>query len=279
MKIINSLLIASLVLGIINQFSFANSQSNNSQLLSNMPYSSIKTLDKSEPDSIIKYGEDPYQFAELWQPDIVLPNNPAIVMIHGGCWLNAFDISHTHPASHALKQAGFTVWSLEYRRTGDKGGAWPGSYQDILQGIDKALQTLKQDLVIIGHSAGGHLALLAGNHYHKKHQDRIKKIIGLAAISDITRYSKGKNSCQTATPKFMQGRYQDNKTAYDSANPMIQGFHPNTVLIHGSQDNIVPLEQSLNTKQKVKVIENAGHFDMIHPKTKSWQTILTILKN
>ena len=58
-------------------------------------------------------------------------NAPLVILIHGGCWLNSFDVNHSRPLATALSQAGFAVWSLEYRRTGDPGGGWPGTLEDI----------------------------------------------------------------------------------------------------------------------------------------------------
>ena len=58
-------------------------------------------------------------------------NAPLVILIHGGCWLNSFDVNHSRPLATALNQEGFAVWSLEYRRTGDSGGGWPGTLEDI----------------------------------------------------------------------------------------------------------------------------------------------------
>ncbi|AGH46129.1 alpha/beta hydrolase family protein [Paraglaciecola psychrophila] len=61
--------------------------------------------------------------------------NPLVILIHGGCWLRAYDIQHTFALNIGLAQAGFNVWSLEYRRSGDIGGGWPSSYDDVKAGI------------------------------------------------------------------------------------------------------------------------------------------------
>ncbi|MFT4925237.1 MAG: acetyl esterase/lipase [Phenylobacterium sp.] len=259
-----------------------NSQ-NSQKPLSNVSYASVLKQAKGTPSKIISYGDDSLQYGELWLPNhskqAQLGSKPLIVFIHGGCWLNAYDIKHTQAASDALSQAGFAVWSLEYRRTGDVGGAWPGSYQDILQGIEYTKQLSQfninqQQILLMGHSAGGHLAILAANHYDQKADKRIKGVIGLAAISDIAKYAEGSNDCQTATPRFMGGTYQAQQQSYDAANPIKQGFHPNTILIHGDQDSVVPLAQSTDSGQKVVIVKGGGHFDMIHPGSKAWITLL-----
>ena len=280
---------------------------------SNVSYKDVLALPVASPDHVISYGVDPYQFAELWLPKEGLPKeglpkeglpkegllkegllkegleksldfeepvkrHPLVVLVHGGCWLNAFDIKHTHALSTALMRAGYAVWSIEYRRTGDRGGAWPGSYNDIklaISSLDK-LGEYPVDLdkvAIAGHSAGGHLALLAGSD---KLYD-FDAVIGLAAITDIVTYAAGDNSCQIATPQFMGGSSTQFPDRYAAANPAVKKPHPATVLIHGSLDSIVDSAHAGYIESDSHIIDGAGHFDMVHPGTPSYQALLKAL--
>ena len=85
---------------------------------SNVSYTSVTGLDFVEADKKLVYGDanPELQYGLLWLPESSTPNKnpPLIVLIHGGCWLNAFDIQHSYPLSSALAQAGYAVWSLEY---------------------------------------------------------------------------------------------------------------------------------------------------------------------
>ena len=249
----------------------------------NVSYNSILKLPTGTPSEILSYDDDPLQYGELWLPDT--EQNlaaPLIVFIHGGCWLNAYDIKHTQAASNALTKAGYAVLSVEYRRTGDEGGAWPGTFNDILSAIEFA-KRLKRDkvnnsqIILMGHSAGGHLALLAANHYGKHEKNSVKGVIGLAAISNLKKYSQGDNSCQSVVVDFMNGDFKANEEQYNLADPMVQGFHSRTILIHGDSDTIVPLAQSTKSNQYVEIVQGAGHFDMIHTGSSSWQVMLKIL--
>jgi len=242
---------------------------------SNVSYSEVIELPTDSPLEVISYGSNPLQFAELWLPKGAEGSKaPLVIFVHGGCWLNQYDIKHTHAFSSALAQAGYAVWSVEYRRTGDKGGGWPGSFEDIEAAV-KFASSLQRDsvdtdkLILSGHSAGGHLALLAGAR-----NKNIHGIVGLAAITDIEQYAKGENSCQTATPKFMGGPPNQKPQQYLAANPSKQSRHPNTVLIHGSSDQIVPLQQAKQFSAKPRVIADAGHFDPIHPGTLAFKALL-----
>ncbi len=253
---------------------------------SNVSYSDVAQLSFTPPDKTFSYGEDPLQRAEVWFANPIYGQRaPVVVLIHGGCWLNAFDIQHTYALSTALRNSGYAVWSLEYRRTGDDGGGWPGSFEDILAGINSLInngsQTVsdrldRRKISLIGHSAGGHLALLAGNHYSA--DKNIRSVIGLAAIVDLNRYAEGNNSCESATPKFMGGSISEIPDLYENANPALKAPHPRTYLLHGELDSIVSPAQSKKLPGAiVKPIPKAGHFDMVHPETLSFQSLLSVL--
>ncbi len=246
----------------------------------NVEYASITALPVSTPSSQHRYGGSELQTAELWLPHTEHnppPESgyPVVVFIHGGCWLNQFDIGHSHALSTALTHSGYAVWSLEYRRTGDPGGGWPNTFTDVLNGIDALFQLegkpLDLDRVVVsGHSAGGHLALLAGS----ERADRLRGVIGLAAIVDIAQYARGTNSCQTATPAFMGGTPDAQAETYRAANPIHRALHPATRLLHGDLDAIVPIEQTASLRNQTQIAKGAGHFDWIHPGTPAFKLLL-----
>lgn len=242
---------------------------------SNVAYANVMALAYKEPDERISYGEDPLQFGDLWLP-VAGKNtqNKLLIFIHGGCWLNAYDIKHSYALATALAQEGYAVWSLEYRRTGDTGGGWPGTFEDIVTAISRSSQLRNAEYslnntLLMGHSAGGHLSLLAGSQHAE-----LRGIIGLAAITDIVSYAAGKNSCQQATAQFMAGMPADQPQQYQDANPVTHKVHGNTVLFQGNADNIVATEQAMVLG--VPVIHNtaAGHFDWIHPGTSAYKQLL-----
>ena len=251
-------------------------------LSSNVSFTDVLELESNPANLTFVYGTDKpeLQYGELWLPtNADMANRAAIVVfIHGGCWLNSFDIAYSHPFSAALARAGYAVWSLEYRRTGDEGGGWPGTYQDIKTGLEYLKKLVDQpidteNVVITGHSAGGHLALLAGIDYPKSNG-----VIGLAAISDIASYSEGSNSCQTVTSEFMGGDHASMPDVYTTANPAEKQLHENTILLQGNIDSIVPIEQSQVSGAETVLQEGAGHFDWVHPGTFAFARFLSSLE-
>ncbi|MEX0739334.1 MAG: alpha/beta hydrolase [Pseudohongiella sp.] len=248
-------------------------------------YSAVEALTYREPHARIAYGNDPLQHGLLWLPKEQAGSArsadkaPVVVLIHGGCWLNAYDINHTYALSTALAQAGYAVWSLEYRRSGDAGGGWPGTYQDVLAGINhiEQLQNYPIDngrFVIVGHSAGGHLALLAG-----RETPAASAVVGLAAITDIIAYAAGSNSCETATARFMGGTPQEMPADYAAANPADHTTHATTLLLHGGSDALVSVNQALLVGARTLFVESAGHFDWVHPGTRSFNVLLSTLQS
>ena len=230
-------------------------------------------------DYIISYEEDSSQFGSLWLPEG--NNNGTVIFIHGGCWVNEYGIEHTQAFATGLALAGYAVWSLEYRRTGDLGGGWPGTFLDVISGINKLSDLGKFDLdmerlVLMGHSAGGHLAVLAGARSDLL-ELKPSLVLGLAAITDVETYARGTNSCQKSASAFMGGGPDELPDMYEEVQPANHEVDPNTVLLYGAMDQIVPAAQALLPGAEPLRHESAGHFDWIHPGTDAFRTILLVL--
>ena len=257
--------------------------------ISQVPYSALGVLPTSEADEQLSYGDDPLQTIYTWHgrsSTNEMYADKALIFIHGGCWLNAYGYEHAKGMYHALAELGMGVYVTEYRRVGDEGGGWPGSLDDVTQAISTALKRIENEgrytnIYIAGHSAGGHLALLAAQRLSSSSLNlsraNIKRIIGLAAITDIQSYAKGHNSCQSATAKFMNGTPEDVPTAYQRATPRpTHGSLPIT-LLQGDADSIVPARHAVLSGTNQKIIKNGGHFDWLHPESTSFDALLEVI--
>jgi acetyl esterase/lipase len=257
--------------------------------ISQVPYSALGVLPTSEADEQFSYGDDPLQTIYTWHgrsSTNEMYADKALIFIHGGCWLNAYGYEHAKGMYHALAELGMGVYVTEYRRVGDEGGGWPGSLDDVTQAISTALKRIENEgrytnIYIAGHSAGGHLALLAAQRLSSSSlslsRANIKRIIGLAAITDIQSYAMGHNSCQSATAKFMNGTPEDVPTAYQRATPRpTHGSLPIT-LLQGDADSIVPARHAVLSGTNPKIIKNGGHFDWLHPESTSFDALLEVI--
>ena len=241
------------------------------------------------PDARIAYGSDPHQFGELRLPKAA-GSPPLALMIHGGFWREKYNLMHAGHLCAALTKAGVATLNIEYRRVGNPGGGWPGSLHDIeaaFQFISATAKDKRLDLdrvVVLGHSAGGQLALaLAARH------PSLRGMVALAPVSDL-RNAYDHHLSNDAVVEFLGGPPSEAPDAYAEASPVELPISIPQVIIHGSHDDTVPIEMSrsyLETKtnrgENVRLVElDCGHFELIDPSSKAWpyvrQTVLELLE-
>jgi len=262
-------------------------------------FSNVLLLPAGQPDVVSAYGAAPQQFGELWVPagDKAAP---LVVLIHGGCWQSAYDIEHVRPAATALRQAGYAVWAIEYRRIGDAGGAWPGTFEDVALAIDhldwllEAEKMEPRSCIFMGHSAGGQLALWAaarshfpaGHSFHSPTARKPEAIFGLAAITDMRTYAQGESDCEQSTVELL-GTSAEYPDRYEAVSPIeLLPLGVPSLLAQGTEDPIVPPAQAelfheraeeVGAASQLLRLPGAGHFDLIHPRTDAWRAILAAL--
>jgi acetyl esterase/lipase len=256
----------------------------------NTPYSMLASVDFSKPNATFTYAsEHPDQYAAYWRAsNAEATAKGVVVFIHGGCWLSAFDMSHAYAFATGLSQAGYHVWSIEYRRAGN-GGEWPVALEDIVLGLQK-IEVLRgsdvnlEHISVVGHSAGGHLAAMLAVQLQDVLPASVKKadVIGLAAIIDVATYAGGSNNCQTATPSFMAGMPNQQTSAYYLATPSNFEVRGETLgqfqLFQGNADVIVPESQARHASAKTITLDGVGHFDWIHPGSDAFKQLLKQLE-
>ncbi len=256
-----------------------------------MPADDILTLPPPPVDARLPYGSDPNQFGELRVPKTGGPF-PVVVNIHGGYWRAKYDLKQAGHLCSGLTAKGFATWNLEYRRVGNAGGGWPTTFEDVRGGyhyVSQISQRYNLDsskVLVMGHSAGGQLALcLAG------HEPSLKRVISLAGVVDLQQAWELHLS-DNAVAAFLGGEPTSVPDHYREADPMQLKISQATQwLIHGASDDTVPPFLSRNyTEQKKKRGENvhyleistAGHLDLIDPRSTAWPkvegTVLHILQ-
>lgn len=217
------------------------------------------------------YGPEPLQFGDLRMPAGDGPH-PLVVILHGGAWKSTFNLIHSGHMAIALTEAGYATFNVEYRRVGDPGGGWPGSFEDVLLAVDHALKLPGVDrnrVAIAGHSAGGHLALLVASETHLP-------VVAMAAGSDI-------ESWQSAA----SFAFVDDGSRTD-ANPRARvPLRARQVFIHGTDDDQVPyglspafVEASKEAGDEAHLVtlQGAGHFDMIDPQSPHWLRLIEAVR-
>lgn len=243
----------------------------------------------------IAYGKGPQQFGELLVPPPslalprMLPPFPVAIVIHGGFWKKAYGLDLMTPLSLALAARGVAAWNIEYRRVGDEGGGWPGTFLDVAAAADHVGSLAKEHrldlsrVVSVGHSAGGHLALWAaarrriheGEPLFSDRPLRLSGVVSLAGVPDLARAAH-EGLGGGAAAALMGGSPAAVPARYAAASPAaLLPLHVKQILVHGSEDAIVPLllSQDYAFAAKAKgddvrlVTLPGGHFDVIDPAT------------
>lgn len=242
----------------------------------------ILTLKPPPADARIPYGAAAAQFGDLRLPKGKSPH-PIVMNIHGGFWRNKYDLTHAGHLCAAFAAKGIATWNLEYRRVGDGGGAWPGTFEDILNGyrflteLAKHYNLAADRTAVMGHSAGGQLALCLAAH-----DSTVKHVISLAGVVDL-RQAWGLHLSSNAVAEFLGGPPDQIPEHYKEADPLELSMPKvNQWLIHGTDDEVVPVEfsrayerEKKKSREDVHLLEipKAGHFDLIDPRSAAWAKV------
>jgi acetyl esterase/lipase len=248
----------------------------------------VLTRQPPPADARLAYGADPNQFLDLRLPPFQKkPPYPLVVNIHGGFWRAKYDLDHAGHLCAALAAKGLATANLEYRRVGNEGGAWPGTFADIRSAYNFLVQNAQRHnldstrIVLMGHSAGGQLALCLAAH-----EPSVTRVVSLAGVVDLQRAYQLHLS-NDAVVGFLRGTPSEVPDHYREADPSELSMpQARQWLIHGSEDEIVPPDFSrdyVSTKQKrsgkekedVRLLEisGAGHFDVIDPRSPAWKRV------
>jgi len=243
---------------------------------------SILDLAPPAADERARYGAAAQHFM-----NVRLPANKkasgAVMNIHGGFWRNQYDLLHAGHLCAALTKAGYATFNVEYRRVGDDGGGWPGTFEDLRSAYGYLRQHAAKfgingdKVVVMGHSAGGQLALaLAG------HESSVAGAISLAGVLDLQRAFELHLS-NDAVLEFLGGTPQQVPEHYREASPFSLKIAARQVVIAGDADDIVPPQMSRDYAAKKKAdgervqlaeIAKADHFDLIDPRSEAFGKVV-----
>jgi len=250
----------------------------------------ILSLRPPPADARLAYGSDANQFLDLRLPASTKESTgplPLVINIHGGYWRAKYNLDYAGHLCAGLTAKGFATANVEYRRVGDPGGGWPETFADVRAAYQFLVQSAHsrnldpQRIVVMGHSAGGQLALCLAAH-----ESSVTRIVSLAGVVDLQRAYQLHLS-NDAVVQFLRGTPDQVPDHYAEADPMrLSLTHARQWLIQGSADDVVPVEFSRDyvavkgnrtgaNKEEAYLLEipGAGHFELIDPRSTAWKMV------
>jgi acetyl esterase/lipase len=267
------------------------------------PADIIGKLPMPPADYNLPYGQDTNQIGELRLPAGPGPH-PIIVLVHGGCWMPQAR-RYLAAMGDELKKDGIASWNIGYRRIGQPGGGWPGTYLDVGYAIDY-LRTIaaqyRLDLshtAVLGHSAGGHLAMWAGTRHRLTPASPLyiadplplRGVINLAGTIDMSaNIAHMEQKCRGPVVSNLMGgtlaAVPDRYKAVSAQTLLPLGV--TQVLIWGDQEDFVPqplveryVAAAAGSGDRVRliVVPATGHFETASPFTSAWPVVREAIRS
>lgn len=227
----------------------------------------------------MRYGEHPDQVADLRFPGTDGPVRPLVAVVHGGFWRATYDRRHTDPLAADLAARGWPTAQVEYRRTGQDGGGWPGTFADVAAGlavlpalVAESLPGVSGPPVLLGHSAGGHLALWWAGLASPA---AVRGVVALAPVTDLVTAHR-LDLDDGAVAALLGGGPDEVPHRYAYAEP--RRSQVPTVVVHGGGDEQVPaaLSRGWTADAGAELVElpDVEHFGVIDPQSAAWPAVL-----
>jgi len=264
----------------------------------------LSALPANPPDARISYGDDSSEYGELRVPAGRGPH-PVAILIHGGCFKAAYATTRDLAAmADALKADAIATWNIEYRRVGQPGGGWPGTYVDVGRAIDHLRALAPQynlDLgrvILVGHSAGGSLAMWGAGRSRLRSSSplyvadplRVRGVVDLAGPLDLTANIPGyEGLCHDSViTTLFGGSPATKRERYADASPIkLLPFGIPQVIVIGEHEDFVPrpldeayVQAATRAGDRVRliVVPAVGHFEIASPRASPWPTVESAIR-
>jgi acetyl esterase/lipase len=222
----------------------------------------------------LSYGEHPDQVADFRQGQDGA-QRPLVLVVHGGFWKPEYDRDHAQVMSAALAEAGWSVLTLEYRRM-------PGQPRATLADMDTALETLpglvephNGKLLLVGHSAGGHLVLWAA------------ATLVMPALCGVVALAPAANLALAHELKLGGGAVKSFLGSAPELHPAVDPMQlpapfAAVTIVQGLDDEVVPAAVARSycaafPETRLVAVPGAGHFSLIDPQQAAWSSVLEAL--
>lgn len=256
-------------------------------------------LHKPAPTLEVRYGTAPNQAIDVFVPPGSGPH-PVAILIHGGCWadLPGATREQLRPLAADWARRGVAVWSIGYRRANEAGGGYPGMYLDVASAVDRlrseaaGLRIDAARSVLVGHSAGGHLALWAASRTSLPAGSPLRRtgeplvvrgVVSVAGIGDLQAFSPAiPTTCGPGILEGLAGEGADRFADVSPARLPLPAAVRSVVMVSGNTDRLVPLQAARDYRGaqaaaapriRLRDVADAGHFDLVAPGTPAAEAV------
>lgn len=237
----------------------------------------VLTRPAREPDRTVTTGPGPTQRYDVW---LGADAAVTVFLVHGGFWRAEWDRTHLRPLAAHLAERGHTVVLPEFRRTGMPGGTWPGPGEDVAQALAavRADEELPDPVLLVGHSAGGHLAVWL---LHRPEAAGVLGAVSLAGCLDLRMVGR-LGLDDGAADALMGGAAGWVDAPFLGADPVDLGPTPAPVqVLHGHDDTLVPAAVSRSWfghcgtphRDRLVLLDRCEHFDLIDPDSVAFPAV------
>ncbi len=210
------------------------------------------------------------------------PAAPMIVLLHGGSWSWPYNRWVMWPLARDAARRGWGVFNVDYRRVGrlGGGGGWPETFDDARTAIelitnDTSKLGIDADrVVVVGHSAGGHLALVGS----ATADTPPALVVSMSGPTDLERlWSSGSQPVRDLTA----GAPEPTRWSITSPIHMLPLEVP-TVCVHGDADTTVhprhttafiEAARSAGDVAEAVLVPGETHKDALRPTSGIWAAV------
>jgi acetyl esterase/lipase len=243
----------------------------------------------------MRYGADANQAGDLYLPTATRP--PVVCLLHGGFWREPYGRDQLEPVARDLCGRGYAAWNIGYRRLGPPGIGWSEIEADVASAIEFLAQAAERTpldldrVAVVGHSAGGQLALACTSSSARRAGTRKVKaemVASLAGLNDLEE-AFALDLGRGAVRALMGGSPSTRAVDYARASPLHLLPHgARIVLLHGVADDAVPISQSARFAEAARKagdrvtcarLEGQGHMDFLDPGSPAHRRLCEALRS
>ena len=208
----------------------------------------------------VAYGSDVQQKIDVYLPEgRSTDSTRLILLVHGGAWAEGDKADFT-PYVSELQQRfpGWAIANMNYRLANATANHFPTQENDMKAAVEFLVQKtseykISQKFILLGASAGAHLSLLQA---YKQANPRIRAVVDFFGPADMADMYLSATTpiAQFGFQILMGGTPSSNPSLYQSSSPInfVSAQSPPTIILHGDMDDIVPIAQSINLKNKLQ---------------------------